>query len=152
MKRRIHFIIALFSFYLLSFPAVFGQKEDIKQDILNYVNSVVDKKVGRGECWDLLSHALNETGAKWFPTEDFGRIINYPEKQLQAGDMIRLINITYDWGGKTSRHYAIVYEVIDKNHLRIADQNVAGVRKVKIRDYHLDEIVKGEITFYRPYK
>ena len=129
-----------------------AQEVDISTEIIDYVNSVLDKKVDRGECWDLLSKSLDATNAEWFPTEQFGQKVNYPKEKLQAGDMMRMLNVKYSWGGKTSRHYAIVYEVIDKTHLRIADQNVGGVRKVKIRDFDLSEIVKGELTFYRPQK
>lgn len=144
------FLITLFSIFLFLFA--YTQQNDINTEIINYVNTVLDKKVGRGECWDLLAYALDETHAKWSRTQDFGRVINYPEENLKAGDMMRLKQVKYSWGGGTSLHFAIIYEVIDKNHLKIADQNVGGVKKVKIRDFNLEEIVKGEVTFFRPQK
>jgi hypothetical protein len=58
--------------------------------IVEYVNTVIGKKVGRGECWDLANEALTYANARWeFPTK-FGRPIDYKKEQVLAGDLIQI--------------------------------------------------------------
>jgi hypothetical protein len=152
MKKATELTIGLLVVSSFLTHTLFAQTQSISQEIIAYIHSVEGKKVGRGECWDLLAYALDATDAQWSRTENFGRKLNYPEEKLKAGDMIRLLNVSYHWGGSTSRHYAIVYEVLEGSKLRIADQNVGGIRKVRIREYDLAEIKKGEVSFYRPQK
>jgi hypothetical protein len=58
--------------------------------IVEYVNTVIGKKVGRGECWDLANEALTYANARWeFPTK-FGRAIDYKKEQVLAGDLIQI--------------------------------------------------------------
>jgi len=39
--------------------------------IIKYVVSMKEKKISRGECWDLIQGALNESGADWTPLKIF---------------------------------------------------------------------------------
>ena len=144
-----YFISAIF-FILITVPQSKAQEVDIAEKILTYVQTVMDKKVDRGECWDLIAFALDHSGANWQRTDGFGKKVNFPKEPLRSGDIMRMTDIEYNWGGKTSGHYAIVVEIIDNNLLRIADQNVAGVRLVKIREFNLNDIKKGKVEFFRP--
>ncbi|MES2778750.1 MAG: hypothetical protein V4651_02535 [Bacteroidota bacterium] len=126
--------------------------------IVEYVNSVIGKKVGRGECWDLANEALTYANAKWqFPTT-FGKPIDYKKDQILAGDLIQINNVVMESKTDTSlvrwkmvEHTAIVYATTaEKGHIRIAEQNVNGVRKVMLSDWNLSDVKSGKLQFYRP--
>lgn len=125
--------------------------------IVEYVNTVIGKKVGRGECWDLANEALTYANAKWeFPTK-FGKPIDYKKEQVLAGDLIQINNVVMQSRTDTSlvkwkmvEHTAIVYSTLDKTHIRIAEQNVNGVRKVMLSNWNLNDVKSGKLQFYRP--
>ena len=42
----------------------------LNQQIVDYLKTVIGKKVDRGECWDLANQALTRANAQWtFPTQ-----------------------------------------------------------------------------------
>ncbi|AMS27437.1 hypothetical protein AEM51_10825 [Bacteroidetes bacterium UKL13-3] len=51
---------------------------------------------------------------------------------------------------KMVEHTAIVYSTIDKIQIRIAEQNVNGVRKVMLSNWNLNDVKSGKLQFYRP--
>ena len=125
--------------------------------VVEYVNTVIGKKVGRGECWDLANEALTYANAKWeFPTK-FGKPVDYKKEQVLAGDLIQINNVVMESRTDTSivkwkmaEHTAIVYSTTDKTHIRIAEQNVNGVRKVMLSNWNLSDVKSGKLQFYRP--
>ncbi|MES2560776.1 MAG: hypothetical protein V4590_13610 [Bacteroidota bacterium] len=125
--------------------------------IVEYVKGVVGKKVGRGECWDLANEALTYANAKWeFPTK-FGRPIDYKKDKILAGDLIQINNVVMENKTDTSivrwkmvEHTAIVYATAEKGKIKIAEQNVNGVRKVMLSDWDLNDVKSGKLQFYRP--
>jgi hypothetical protein len=125
--------------------------------VLEYVNTVIGKKVDRGECWDLANQALTYAGAKWeFPTK-FGTPYDHKKQQIMAGDLIQINNVVMESKTETSitrwkmaEHTAIVYETGEGKKIRVAEQNVNGVRKVMISDWNLDDLKSGKMQFYRP--
>lgn len=127
------------------------------QKIINYVNTVIGKKVDQGECWDLANAALNAAGAKWQPPYGFGKPVNYKTDTLYPGDVIQITNVTMESKTETSitrwkmaQHTAILYEVAEGGSIKVAEQNVNGVRKVMISQWKLSDIKSGKMQFYRP--
>ena len=47
-------------------------------------------------------------------------------------------------------HTAIVWEVLSPGIMKIAHQNVNGVRKMMIQELNLNGKTKGKIEFFRP--
>lgn len=129
----------------------------VNAKIIEYVNTVIGKKVDRGECWDLANKALTYANAKWeFPTT-FGKPVDYKKDKLFAGDLIQINNVTMESKTETSvtrwkmtEHTAIVYEVQEGKKIRVAEQNVNKVRTVQINEWNLDDIKSGKMQFYRP--
>lgn len=125
--------------------------------VVEYVNTVIDKKVGRGECWDLANEALTYANAKWeFPTK-FGKPVDYKKEQVIAGDLIQITNVVMENRTDTSvvrwkmvEHTAIVYSTVDKTQIRVAEQNLNGVRKVVLSNWNLNDVKSGKLQFYRP--
>jgi hypothetical protein len=127
------------------------------QKIVEYVKTVIGKKVDRGECWDLANQALNYAEAKWeFPTK-FGKPYDYKKETIFAGDLIQINNVVMETKTETSitrwkmvEHTAIVFESGESGKLKVAEQNVNGVRKVMISDWNLNDLKSGKMQFYRP--
>jgi hypothetical protein len=127
------------------------------QKILEYVKTVVGKKVDRGECWDLANGALTYANAQWeFPTT-FGKPYDYKKEPIVAGDLIQINNVVMESKTETSvtrwkmtEHTAIVFETGEKGKLKVAEQNVNGVRKVMISSWNLNDLKSGKMQFYRP--
>lgn len=127
------------------------------QKVLEYVNTVIGKKVDRGECWDLANQALTYAHAKWkFPTE-FGKPVDYKKEAVLPGDLIQINNVTMEsktansitrW--KMAEHTAVLYEVKGEGKITVAEQNVNGVRKVMLSEWDLDDVKSGKLQFYRP--
>jgi hypothetical protein len=131
---------------------------ELNKQIVEFVSKSMNKKVGRGECWDLAAAALNSTSADWDKKYGYGKKVD-PEKDcIFPGDLIQFegVKIRYQ-EGKTifqeelSHHTAIVYEVKEKGNYVLAEQNTsAHGRKVSIGKIALKNIVKGKYQFYRP--
>jgi hypothetical protein len=128
------------------------------QKVLEYVKSVVGKKVDRGECWDLANGALTYANAKWeFPTK-FGRPYDYKKEPILAGDLIQINNVMMESRTDTSmmrwkmiEHTAIVYETgSEKMKIKVAEQNLNGLRKVALSNWNLNDLKSGKMQFYRP--
>src|SRR5258706_3314819 len=61
---------------------------ELNQQILDFVNAHLKKKVGRGECWDLAAEALNQAGAKWNHKYNYGKHIDPDSTTVFPGDII----------------------------------------------------------------
>lgn len=130
----------------------------INEKIVELALGKVGKKVGRGECWDLAKYALDEVNAEWDHFEKYGRKYNEKKECIMPGDIIQFekVVIKYDDGGTTFtekmfHHTAIVVEVRENNELLIAHQNTAKYgRKVGTTTMNPDNVVKGDLLFYRP--
>ena len=132
----------------------------LNQGIIDYVNTVINKRVDRGECWDLAYQALTRVGAEWDGKYRYGRLIDPNKVKVYPGDLIQFkgVKLKYQKNGSTyqesmAHHTAIVYEVIKPGVYRIAHQNTGfSGRKVGISDLRLDSRVRGRMMFYRPVK
>ncbi len=147
-------LIALF--FLFPFAAT----EEIpvtNQKIIAYVNQSVGKKIDTGECWDLANAALNAADANWTPPYRFGKPVDYKKEKIFPGDIMQINNVTMESKTETSVtrwkmavHTAILYEVGSEGRIKVAEQNVNGVRKVMISNWNLNDIKSGKMQFYRP--
>jgi hypothetical protein len=123
------------------------------EKVIAYTNKMMNKKVDRGECWDLVALALNDAGAKWKAPLEFGTKVEYLSAPLLPGDIMVFANSEFKYeGGKMAfaQHFAIVYEVKDKNTIVVAHQNFNNVRKVTLLEIPINGLTKGKIEFYRP--
>ena len=55
----------------------------------------MNKKVDRGECWDLVAFALNYAEAKWKAPLEFGTIVNHQKDELKPGDIMTFANTEF---------------------------------------------------------
>ena len=131
--------------------------------VVDYVESVMGKKVARGECWDLAAGALEYSGAYFDRSTKksvliYGRKLNPKKEEIFPGDMIQFENVKVKWKeGLTfytesmEHHTAIVYKVNAAGNYEIAHQNTGKWgRKVGVSNFRLDRIVKGKVMIYRP--
>lgn len=132
----------------------------VNNEILNFVNTKINKKVGRGECWDLAAEALNASGAKWDGKFKFGKEINSDLDSVYPGDIIQFkgVKTKYMENGikyteNMTQHTAIIYSVKGKGVFDLAHQNTHfSGKKVGISELDLKNIVKGKYIIYRPIK
>lgn len=131
---------------------------EMNRKIIEYVKTKINKKVGRGECWDFAAEALQLVNAKWDMNYKFGKVINYNKEPVFPGDIIQLegVILHYEMNGmkyteKMLHHTAIIYEVKTPNNFMIAHQNNGySGRKVGVSPLDLATLSKGKFTIYRP--
>lgn len=132
----------------------------LNKQVIEYVNSVIGKKIDRGECWDLANQALTRIGADWDRQFKFGKPVDPKTETIYPGDMIHFKNVRTKWvvgnttyTGSADEHTAIVYQVISAGVYKVAEQNTSYSGKtVGIGDFDLSHVVKGKVDFYRPVK
>ncbi|MCF8298413.1 MAG: hypothetical protein K9J13_12775 [Saprospiraceae bacterium] len=156
--KNFHFVIIAL---LISIP-LYAQNTipETNKIIVDYVETVIGKKVDRGECWDLAFQALSKARAKWDGAYNYGKLLD-PEKDIiYPGDIIQFKNVKVKYKkGRVvytesmTHHTAIVYKVIRKGEYLIAHQNTSEFkRKVGISELSLSNVVSGKLMFYRPVK
>ena len=132
----------------------------LNQQIIEFVNSKMNKKVGKGECWDLANEALTLVQAKWDGKLQYGRILDYKKECIYPGDIIQFekVKVKYTENKVTYQeamphHTAIIYEVKGIGDYMLAHQNTAYTgRKVGKSALNLMNVTGGEITIFRPEK
>ena len=156
----------LFFLSIILLPTLFSLTTDcnetfpLNQQIIEFVNSKMNKKVGKGECWDLANEALTLVQAKWDGNLKFGRKLDYKKECIYPGDIIQFekVKVKYTENKITYQeamphHTAIIYEVKGKGEYVLAHQNTAYTgRKVGTSALNLMNVTGGEITIYRPEK
>ncbi len=130
----------------------------LNQKVVEYVQMNMKQKVGRGECWDLASGALEHAGATWDGKYQFGTPVDVKNNEVLPGDIVQFDNVhSKDNSGNVAReepmpkHTAIIYRVIAKGVYDIAHQNtdITG-RKVGVSRFVMDHVVRGKVSIYRP--
>lgn len=137
----------------------------INKKVVEYVDTVIGKKVDRGECWDLAAAALDYAGAYLDRSSKssiyiFGKVIDPKKESVYPGDIIQIENmkLEYSKGNMVftetmTHHTAIIYSVEGNNIYKIAHQNTSfSGKKVGISELNMINVKKGNIIFYRPYK
>jgi|SRR6056297_1764868 len=128
--------------------------------IVEYVHSVIGEKVGRGECWDLASEALEKADAEWNGKYTYGELLSLKTDTILPGDIIHFTNVKMKYERndtlfteKMKNHTAIVYKVKKINQIfTIAEQNTSKGRFVTTSKLEIENIIKGKIKIYRPVK
>lgn len=130
---------------------------EINSRIVSLLDSLEGKTVYRGECWDLAKFVLNKTGAAWNGRLKFGREYNYKKHDILPGDIVQFTSAVFVEETETTtktwrmvKHTAVVYKVLDKNKLILAEQNSDGKRFVTKSMINLDNLRHGKVSFYRP--
>ena len=152
MKRTFFILLSLISF------TTYAQLPSLNKKVIEYVNTVIGKKVDKGECWDLANNALRFAKAKWNGEYIFGKEVNPKKDTIYPGDLIQLENVFVEytkdgmqWKEQFPHHTAIVYEVTATGEYKIANQNTSQTgRKVGITEFRIKDVKKGKLTFYRP--
>jgi len=129
------------------------------QRILDYVKNNLNKKVARGECWDLAAGALNTHKAKWDGRYKYGTPVTYQKECVYPGDILQFERVVIEtrsnkgyFRQEMPHHTAVVYEVHDSGDFTIAHQNYNNVRKVVLTPLKLTNIKSGKVMIYRPLK
>lgn len=149
----IKFTLAV-AFLLLVQPKPLPKANEL---VLNFVEQNLGKKVDRGECWDLANAALTAANAQWtFPTQ-FGTPINYLNDAILPGDLVQFEEAKFEL--KTDsllkrwsklQHTAIIYKVINKTKVVLAEQNNNNIKKVMLNEIDFGWLKSGKILVYRP--
>jgi hypothetical protein len=152
-------ILIIFGFVHFQSFAQCDSISPLNKSIIQYVDSKVNKKVGRGECWDLAKYALEDVGANWDFKFAFGRHLKSNEC-IMPGDIIQFtkVKIKYKEGKKTlyitmDQHTAIIYKVISSDEIQLIHQNTEfSGKKVGISSIRFSTITSGKYDIYRPQK
>ncbi len=126
--------------------------------VLAYVDRHMGKRVGTGQCWDLIAAALKEAGATWDGRYRFGRLVDPAVEAVLPGDIIQFEGVLVEHTEGSTRfqermghHTAIVFAVIAPGQVELAHQNFGpSVKRVGRTALDLAHIVKGEYLIYRP--
>ncbi len=127
--------------------------------VVDFAKSKLNKKVGRGECWDLASEALQSVDAKWDGQYKFGTKVNPKTDCIYPGDLIQFedVKIYYMKGNMKyyeamKHHTAIVLKVNSKGNYELIHQNYDLKKRVLTSTLELKNIIKGKVIFFRPSK
>jgi hypothetical protein len=133
---------------------------NINEKILAYVDTVIGKTVGSGECWDLAQEALDINGADWVRPYSFGRPLDPGRERIIPGDIIQFKSVRLlqklPGGGSMSQnigtpdHTAVIIGVEGENRYELAHQNSNGKRYVITSTVDLNYIKSGKYWLYRP--
>lgn len=145
---------------LLSLPLLLAAQSlsDTPEAVARYAEAHLGRKVGRGECWDLAQHALNEAGARWDGYYGFGEKLDTTTVPVQRGDVVQFEGVVVERRTGSSltqetmgHHTAIVLSVGASGRYTLAHQNFGrGGRKVSRYELVMADVKRGSITFFRP--
>ncbi|QQR85161.1 MAG: hypothetical protein IPJ76_11085 [Flavobacteriales bacterium] len=130
----------------------------VNEQVVDFAQERMGKKVGRGECWDLAAEALNNAGATWDGSYGWGVVLDPGKDSILPGDIIQFKDVELEWEEGNSRnrmtmphHTAVVMEVKAPGVFIIAHQNFGPIgRKVGTTELVMAHVKKGRATFYRP--
>ena len=129
----------------------------LNKQIIEFVTSNLNKKVGRGECWDLAAHALNTHKAKWDGQLTYGTKVDYKTECIYPGDIMQLERVVAEYkidGGsmrdEIPHHTAVIYEVKSTGNFVLAHQNYNNKKKVTLTPLNMAHVKRGKVMIYRP--
>jgi hypothetical protein len=155
-------LFSYFNFSSVSDPAyrvfVCDQIPELNKKIIAFVKSNLNKKVGKGECWDLAAQALYKVGATWDKNYVFGKEIDPKKNCIYEGDIMQFEGVQIEYQKKNTfyteeleHHTAIIYKVNDKGNFVMAEQNTSTHgKKVGLNALELKNILKGTYKIFRP--
>lgn len=129
--------------------------------VLQYAQSKMGQKVGRGECWDLANEALGAAGAKQpgrngYATYVFGSQVALTS--VKPGDILQFENVNFkhtdkngSWSTNSFPHHTAVVRSVSGGTISILHQNVGGDRRVQAGTLVLsDRQPGGSLLAFRP--
>lgn len=161
------FVLSILLLFFISKPKNSGVKPldcdtvpELNKQIIAFVKGSLNKKIGRGECWDLAAQALNKVGADWDKNYVFGKEVAYKTECVYPGDIIQFEGIEIEYKKKDifyreqlEHHTAVIYRVKDRGNFVVAEQNTNTLgKKVGLNDLELKNILKGSFKIFRPHK
>lgn len=130
---------------------------ELNKNIIAFVSARLNKKVGRGECWDLAAEALRAHHAKWDGKYSFGTKVDYKSECVYPGDIMQFERVIVEYkinGGvmrdEVPHHTAVVFEVKSTGDFILAHQNYNNKKKVVLAQLNMAHIKKGKVVIYRP--
>src|SRR5688572_25487234 len=131
---------------------------ELNKQLIGYVKTTINTRVGRGECWDLAAAALNRINARWDKKFTFGKEVDPKKECVFAGDIMQFEGVTvrYEKNGYVyedimDHHTAIIYDVKDHGDFIMAEQNTSQAgRKVALHPLKLKNIIQGHYKIFRP--
>jgi len=130
---------------------------DLSAAIVVYSDGVIGESIGRGECWDFVAEALDVAGADWERPRDFGRVLDWKNEDLQAGDVLYYRKSFFRSPDKKKsayffKHFGLVYETGEDKSIKMVHQNYADNRTVHFSELNLNHLVSGTFEVFRPKK
>ncbi|CZR54494.1 related to myosin tail region-interacting protein MTI1 [Phialocephala subalpina] len=150
-----------------------GELEDYRRQysdsLASWCESQMGQQVGDGECWTLAHHGLEAIGAMPSQTLIHGALVysclpaqSNPQPQgsvrdagVARGDVIQILKAHFQlknggsaWAGDPD-HTAVITEVEPNGVLKVVEQNVGGVKRVRTGSYDMSTMVTGELRIYR---
>lgn len=129
----------------------------LNKHIIEFVESSLNKKVGRGECWDLAAQALNTYDAKWDGKYTYGAKVDYKSECVYPGDIMQFERVIVEYkvdGGmmrdEIPHHTAVIYEVKATGNFILAHQNYNNKKRVVLTPLIMENIKRGKAMIYRP--
>lgn len=138
--------------------------------LANWCESKMGQQVGNGECWTLAREGLEAIGAMPSQMLIHGALVysclpaqsSNPQPQgsildagVARGDVIQILKAHFQlknggsaWAGDPD-HTAVITSVEPNGVLKVVEQNVGGVKKVKTGSYDMSTMVTGELRIYR---
>ncbi len=130
-------------FFLLFAVTSFVKIPSANTAVLEYVDGVLGKQVGTGECADLVFNAQ-------FYVKKKGIKSSSKSKKVLPGDYIYFNQAKFSNGLSFLKHSAIVYEVKTQEHLVIAHQNHNGDKTVQLLEIDLNQLGSGSVNTNHP--
>lgn len=139
-------------------PTHATESSPLGEPVAAFAEAAMGTRVGRGECWDLAQHALNEAGARWDGYYGFGEQLDTTKVTVQRGDVVQFEGVMVErrMGSSLTQetmghHTAIVLSVGASGRYTLAHQNFGkGGRNVSRYELVMADVKRGEITFFRP--
>jgi hypothetical protein len=132
----------------------------LNEKVLAYVNGVIGKTIGSGECWDLAQEALDTNGADWSRPVNYGMLLDPGKDLIKPGDIIQFKSVRLQTklanGVIMNRtigapdHTAIIIGVEGEKIYKLAHQNSDGKRYVITSAVDLNGMITGKFWIYRP--
>ena len=130
----------------------------VGEQVAAFAEASLNKKIGRGECWDLAQVALNKAGARWDGNYDFGTLVDRRTVPIQRGDIVQFDKVLIERRTERSMeqvtlgpHTAIVIAVLEEGRYVIVHQNFGRLgRRVSQCELIMADVKEGTISFFRP--
>lgn len=130
-------------FFLLFGVASFVKIPSANTAVLEYVDSVLGKQVGTGECADLVFNAQ-------FYVKEKGIKSSSKSKRVLPGDYIYFNQAKFSNGLSFPKHSGVVYELKTQKQFVIAHQNHNGNKTVQLLEIDLNQLVSGSVNTNHP--